>query len=441
MLLLGASILVMPASLAANAQARHARHRSTPQSTSNALAHRPGASFLRGVTINAGNAEAAVDREIAEAKDLHAQVVRIEASWAALEPTSAALAPGPLARIDNVMRTAVAQGLKVIMLVQGTPCWASSAPSAIESVCTPEQTGDASAWPPRHPSDFGAFVASLAQRYSSALAAIEVWNEPDYIGEQYLAGPNKAENYAAILKAAYTGIKSVDPSLSVLAGAIVGTNGAFLDALYANGIKGYYDGLAVHYYTLTTASLRAIHEVQVQNGDTTPLWLDEFGWTSCFPRQQTEEEQGCVTQRVQAENFVNLTRTLASTPYVAAEVFYKLHDSRGEEFGVLGEQGTRKKSFAAVAGAFASPFGTPAPVTLKLRRTRGKVIASGSGPVGDFLIMEILTRGAPKVEKVLTLDRFNDYSVTLPAPRRGRHLVVRVWQYGKGASSALQRRS
>jgi hypothetical protein len=440
MLLLGAAILAMPASLAADAQAKHARQSSAPAGTSKVVAHRPTSNLLRGVTINAGNAEAAVDREIAEARALHAQAVRIEASWAALEPTSAALAPGPLAHVDNVMRTAVAQGLKVIMLVQGTPCWASSAPAAIESACTPEQTGDASAWPPRRPADFGAFVASLAQRYSSALAAIEVWNEPDYIGEQYLAGPNKAENYAAILKAAYTGIKSVDSSLPVLAGAIVGTNGGFLDALYANGIKGYYDGLAVHYYTLTTASLRAIHEVQVQNGDATPLWLDEFGWTSCFPRQQTEEEQGCVTQRVQAENFVNMTRTLAGTPYVAAEVFYKLHDSREEEFGVLGERGTRKKSFAAVAGAFASPFGKIAPVTLKLRRTRGKVLASGSGPVGDFLIMEILAPGAPTTSKVLTLDRFNHFAVTLPSLPRRRHLVVRVWQYGKGAKSAVQRR-
>ena len=50
-------------------------------------------------------------------------------------------------------------------------------------------------------------------------------------------------------------------SVPVLAGSLVGSNGVFLRALYAAGIKGYYDGLSVHFYTLTLASLRSIHEV------------------------------------------------------------------------------------------------------------------------------------------------------------------------------------
>ena len=70
----------------------------------------------------------------------------------------------------------------------------------------------------------------------------------------------------------------------MLAGSLVGSNGLFLRALYAAGIKGYYDGLSVHFYNLTLASLRAIHEMQLANGDSKPLWLDEFGWSSCWPR-------------------------------------------------------------------------------------------------------------------------------------------------------------
>ena len=86
----------------------------------------------------------------------------------------------------------------------------------------------------------------------------------------------------------------------MLAGSLVGANGVFLKALYAAGIKGYYDGLAVHYYTLTLASLRSIHEVQVANGDTKPLWLNEFGWSSCWPRYRIQQEQACVTPQTQA---------------------------------------------------------------------------------------------------------------------------------------------
>ena len=93
----------------------------------------------------------------------------------------------------------------------------------------------------------------------------------------------------------------------------------FLRALYAAGIKGYYDGLAVHFYTLTLASLRSIHEVQLANGDTKPLWLDEFGWSSCWPRYRIQQEQACVTPQIQARNITNMFRALARTPYVAAD--------------------------------------------------------------------------------------------------------------------------
>jgi hypothetical protein len=438
MLLLGAAILVVPCWLATAAQATYATPRATGHTAG--AAQRPSSSFLRGVTINGGGTRAQVDREITEAKELHAQAVRIDVSWAALQPSAGQLAPAALAALDNVVRTAVGNGVKVIMLVQSTPCWASSAPPRIERACVPGGSSDADAWAPQRPADFGAFVAGLTQRYRGALAAIEVWNEPDYSGEQYLAGPNKAQNYAAILKAAYTAIKSVDASLPVLGGAIVGPNGGFLDALYANGIKGYYDGLAVHFYTLTIASLRAIHEVQLQNGDTTPLWLDEFGWSSCWPRQKTQAEQGCVTQRVQATNLVNMTRALARTPYVAAEVFYKLRDSSGEDFGVGREHGGHKRSFAAVAHVFASPFGDPAGVTLKLRRSGRTVLASGSAAVGDYMELEVLHQGVPRYRTIFVLDRFNRFSITLPAAVGTRRLLVRVWQYGKGVSSAAQRR-
>ena len=54
-----------------------------------------------------------------------------------------------------------------------------------------------------------------------------------------------------MLRAAYPAIKQANPSVPVLAGSLVGSNGVFLRALYAAGIKGYYDGLAVHFYNLT----------------------------------------------------------------------------------------------------------------------------------------------------------------------------------------------
>ncbi len=94
----------------------------------------------------------------------------------------------------------------------------------------------------------------LAERYGNEIRALEVWNEPDQSNELYFAGPNKPERYAALLKAAYVAVKQADPNIAVLAGSLVGVQGGFLKALYQNGIQGYYDGLSVHFYTLTLAA-------------------------------------------------------------------------------------------------------------------------------------------------------------------------------------------
>ncbi len=406
-----------------------------------ATASLAGASPLAGVNIGGpdyGMRLSRADQEIAQANALHAKVVRIEIPWSVLEPlASGQVDPQPLAFSDRLIADAAADGIRVIMLVDGTPCWASSAPPSLRARCVPGQPSQANSWPPAHPADYAAFVAYLAQRYGGQLAALEVWNEPDQANEDYFAGPHKAERYAELLRAAYPAIKQADPHLTVLGGSLVGSNGIFLRALYAAGIKGYYDGLAVHFYTLTLAALRAIREVQLANGDATPLWLDEFGWSSCWPAHQTEQEQACVTAKTQATNFRDLFRSLASTSYVAAAVFFKLQDSRGEEFGALNARGARKPSFATLSQAFVSPLGSLSPVRLSLATRGGQVVASGSGPVGDFMQMEVLQRGVPRFRALFTLDRFNRYSLALPRVLGSSGLRVRVWQRWGGIARGV----
>jgi polysaccharide biosynthesis protein PslG len=380
------------------------------------------------------------DREIARARQLHAKLVRIEVQWSALEPSG----PGhvdqaALAYLDRLVSDAATGGIRVIATADSTPCWESSAPASLLRKCGPGRWSRADAWPPREPAAYAAFVAYLAARYGERLAAIEVWNEPDQANEDYFAGPEKPQRYAAVLRAAYSAIKQTNPNVQVLAGSLVGSNGVFLRALYAAGIKGYYDGLAVHFYNLTLGSLRAIHEVQLANGDHTPLWLDEFGWSSCWPRQRSQQEQACVTPKIQAANITNAFRSLAHTPYVAAELLYKLQDTTLEDFGVLNAKGARKPAFAALSKVLASPFGGPSPVTLTLSRRHGAILASGSGPVGDYMQLEALQSGVLRYKALFTLDRFNDYAIPLPRALGTHGLTVRVYQYWQGSGRDAQR--
>jgi hypothetical protein len=379
-----------------------------------------------------------VNQQIAWAKSLHARLIRVEIPWSSLEPTQQGQMSQPaLAFTDYLVNQASAAGIKVVALVEGTPCWESSAPAALLASCVPGTSEGASSWPPREASTYGSFVAFLAARYGSKLAAIEVWNEPDQANQDYLAGPEKAKHYAAILRAAYPAIKHVDPQLTVLGGSIVGSNGAFLRELYAAGIKGYYDGLSVHFYNLVLAALRYTHEVQLKNHDTKPLWLDEFGWSSCWPRQRIQQEQGCVTEQTQADNLANTFRSLARTPWVKAEIVYEQQGSLSEDFGVVSATGAQKPAFGALRSVLISPFGKPTPVTVRLKRSGGRVLASGSGPVGDYLQLEV-TRGKRALYRAqFTLDRFNRYSIALPKALGTRNLQVSVFQYWTGTGKAV----
>ncbi|HWF31550.1 MAG TPA: glycosyl hydrolase [Solirubrobacteraceae bacterium] len=405
-------------------------------------AHASANTPLGGVNIvdlGRGSTSGEADRAISFARQLHARVVRTELPWAVFEPEQGRIDAAAEAFTDRLMSDAQAAGIHVIANVDSSPCWASSAPPSLLSQCSPKTHTAANTYPPSDPSDYGRFVAFLAQRYAAELAAIEVWNEPDQANEFYFGGPNKAEHYAALLRGAYPAVKLANPQMPVLGGSIVGSNGIFLKALYAAGIKGYYDGLSVHFYTLTLGALRATHGVQLANGDHTPLWLNEFGWTSCWPRHKIQQEQGCVTQAVQAKNLTNTFRALARTSYVASEVVYKLQDSPLEEFGSVTARGAHKPAFSALSHVLVSPFGSPSPVKLSLRSRGGRVVVGGEAPVGDFMRLEAFQGKLLRYRATFELDRFNRFSIALPRVLGSHGLTVRVSQFWTGLAKAAQK--
>jgi hypothetical protein len=427
--------LVATASLCSAAPAAHAR------GSARAAAAGPPAGGVNLSGYSDGASLAFADTEIAAARRLNAKLVRAGLSWSSLEPARRGqIDARALAFTDRLVADAAADGIGVIFTVSSTPCWASSAPAALLKRCSPAHLTQANAWPPRRPSDYASVMAYLAGRYGSRLAALEVWNEPDQANQLYFAGPHKVARYAAILRAAYPAVKRANAAVPVLGGSLVGSNGSFLRGLYAAGIKGYYDGLAVHFYNLVLGSVRAIHQVQLANGDRTPLWLDEFGWTSCFPRHRVQEEQPCVTRQVQAANISDIYRSLAHAPYVAAVVLYQLQDTGGESFGVQTAAGVPKTAFGALARVLAAPFGPPRPVKLALRRRGAAVQAVGSGPVGDFMQLEAFAGGVLRYRALFLLDRFDRYSIRLPAALGNHGVRVRVFQYWAGASGAARAR-
>lgn len=394
---------------------------------------------FRGVQvapIDTGVGAQEIDRQLTLAKSTGANTVRAEVRWSAIQP-----APGPynaaaVAATDALVNGAAARGMKVLMMSDSPPCWASDAPASVKGAClTSTQNSAANTYGPSNPAQFGALAAFLSARYGSRLAGFEVWNEPDQANQQYLNGPNKAERYAAILKAAYVAIKGASPSTKVLGGTFVGGNGLFLRALYAQGIKGYYDILSVHFYDETLYSLREMRKVMRANGDNKKVWIGEFGYSSCYPRMKMQGGQNCVSRSVQGPKIADVFRGLRKASYVEGAIVYSVSDGSDYDMGLFTTTGAKKPSFAAVSSIFKrSKLPKPRKVKLKLRRSGGSVVASGSGPGADFYELRVKQGGQLRYRAIIKLSRGLTFKTKLPRQLGSSGLTVTA-KYLSGGSA------
>ncbi|HWH93010.1 MAG TPA: cellulase family glycosylhydrolase [Baekduia sp.] len=386
--------------------------------------------------------QSTTDKALDQARAVHAKVIRVEALWSLLEPK----APGQrdataLAALDRVVAGASARGMKVLLIVDSTPCWASISPS--RGTCSGENpnTPAVTRYQPAGTQGYVDISTFLVARYAKDLAAFEIWNEPDQANEKYWAGPNKIASYVALTKAAYPALKQVAPQVPVLAGSFVGGNGKWLQALYAAGIKGYYDAVSVHFYDLTLSALSTTRAVQRANGDSKPMWLAEFGFTSCYAKggPAFRIDHACNTRAGQARNLVDTLRSIAKVSWVKAALIYTVYDqSRAYQFGLLTASGARKPAFAAVSAVFAGKKPKVTRPTMKLRARGGRVTVSGTASQVETFKLRVWRSGQLAYRAILRTDRFGAYRLTLPAVIGTSHLRVRL--SGAWTGSVTRRR-
>ncbi len=185
---------------------------------------------------------------------------------------------------DLVVSVAQELGIEPIALLTYTPTWART------SGCSSNKCA------PADPSQFAEFVSLAAKRYAaSGVKVWEIWNEENYYG--YWMPTVNMSSYVSLLKASYIAIKNVDPNATVLTGGLAavmtgqGNIGEidFVKQLYANGAKGYFDGVAVHPYSYpflpsfnTTGNpwpgMTQMYQIMANNGDgQKKIWITEFG--------------------------------------------------------------------------------------------------------------------------------------------------------------------
>jgi hypothetical protein len=150
--------------------------------------------------------------------------------------------------------------------------------------------------PPAKNSDFAAYATAFMRRYGAhgsfwatqpslpylPVNDVEVWNEPD---NTYNWGPQvNLQDYAKLYEAVRSAVHRVNPRAWVITGGLAWTQSSLPRLLKA--FRGEpVDALAVHPYAATpsgTIALAryALAQMRRYGRGTTPLVVNEYGWTS-----------------------------------------------------------------------------------------------------------------------------------------------------------------
>jgi polysaccharide biosynthesis protein PslG len=411
------------------------------------------------------NSAADFTRELDMLKATGANTVRIDIGWATLEENGKGqVNTGYVQKADIFFALAAQRGLKVVVGLFTTPCWASSAPDSLKLGCSAGWWDrGVGYYPPVNMNDFADAAAYVAQRWGDKMAALEVWNEPNYSDWFRSATPGTPAppaTYVAMLKASYARIKQVRPSLPVLGPAMLASDGVFLEALYAAGIKGYFDGLSLRPfsdgrspYDLTVPAggisrsylwgVPTIRNIMVAHGDAAKrMWFTELGWSSCYPGPSA----WCITPALQAQYLADAFRIIRDRwDYVESVSVYNLRNKgtdpldRETQMGLLYRDFTPKPSYYAfrdvIAEMIRQPYPPPPPpppvppdqtrpklsrLKVKIRGARTLVVSwRQSEPARVSLRLERATARAQCKKKCI---RWPDKGrLTVKASRRGPH--------------------
>lgn len=293
-----------------------------------------------------GQTQAQIDQTLDTLQSIGVQDIRVFVPWIFVEPAQGTY---NWSYMDMVMQAAAARNMGVMAEIASTPTWEGSS-TAITGAGTPT------------PADYASFVTQVAKRYGSTISAYEIWNEPNYV---LSSDPIDATAYAALLKAAYPAIKAVDPTATVVAGALgsVISFGSitldpvtFVKQMLAAGASGYFDALSFHPYqeSLPFSSgagvanspltqLNSIYQLLQQYGDgNLKIWISEFGAST-----------NDVSQQTQADLIKNLLDTWQTLAYAGPVFIYTAQDgvAGADGYGIYNADWTPKLAVAVIAAA------------------------------------------------------------------------------------------
>jgi hypothetical protein len=272
-------------------------------------------------------------------------------------------------RLDHLVDGAQKRGIKLLLMFAETPCWASTAPASLKQGCRGEWwQRDVQNYAPRRASDFADAFAWAVRRYGDRVYAWEIWNEPNQ--DYFFHTDDPVGDYAAMVRAAYPAAKAADPRPIIVAGSLSDSDFEFEDGLYRHGVKGRFDAFSVHPYSEDRSPLDThvesprysfksgvprVRRTMESHGDRKPIWLTEFGWSTCNVRGEVAW-RNCVSRSTQASYLVRAFHQMREWSYVPVGIWFNLENTSADpgdrvgNYGLLAQDGAPKPAYGAFRG-------------------------------------------------------------------------------------------
>ena len=210
-------------------------------------------------------------------RDVGGSVVKLTADWSEIEARQGTRVWGGL---DDAVNAARAVGLRVVLVLFGTPRWASPA--------TGEELNDPSIYarqPPRKLEDWEAFVVAVTERYKDRVRDWQVWP-----GRGLPLFRGTTREYIVLLRAARVLIKAADPAARVILSTPFGMDLVDLRSLMTEAPDDFDVILLTPRGLSPDALLRPLGAVRERVlGSSKTLWLEwdpySYGLRSSWPGQ------------------------------------------------------------------------------------------------------------------------------------------------------------
>lgn len=187
--------------------------------------------------------------------------------------------------VDHQVELAEKHGLAMFAYTGLTPDW------ALPPEAPKNKSGIGFRFPPaeQYTEQFITYCRKVAERYKGRIQYYQFWNEPNGCSWIKNGCSNGGEyaSYVKWLKIWYTAMKEVDPECVLAVGGLDYHEGVpghlYVEGLYREGAKDYFDAIAIHPYGIETPiyykAIEDTRRVMVEHGDGHKgIWLREYGW-------------------------------------------------------------------------------------------------------------------------------------------------------------------